>query len=41
LRPPLPAHLADLMSRKERFTILPNDRGAVERFVREHARAGR
>ena len=41
LRPPLPAHLGDLMSRKERFTILPNDRGAVARFVREHARAGR
>jgi threonine synthase len=40
-RPPLPANLADLMSREERFTLLPNERGAIERFVREHARAGR
>ena len=39
LRPPLPPHLADLMSRQERFTILPNDPGAVERFIRERARA--
>jgi threonine synthase len=38
-RPPLPAHLADLMSRQERFSILPNDSGVVERFIREHARA--
>ena len=38
--PPLPAHLADLHERKERFTVLPNDQGAVERFVRSRARAG-
>ena len=37
VRPPLPAHLADLMSRQERFTILPNDPGAVRRFIRERA----
>jgi threonine synthase len=40
LRPPLPAHLADLMSRQEHFTVLPNDPGAVAHFIREHARAG-
>ena len=38
---PLPAHLADLMERKEHFTVLPNDQGTVERFVRERARAAR
>jgi threonine synthase len=37
VRPPLPPHLADLMSRQERFTILPNDQGAVRRFIRERA----
>ena len=35
LRPPLQAHLADLLGRHERFTVLPNDQGAVERFIRE------
>ena len=39
LRPPLPPHLADLPSRQERFTILPNDLSAVRRFIRERARA--
>lgn len=39
VRPPLPPHLADLMSRRERVTRLPNDRQAVERFVRAEARA--
>lgn len=38
-RPPLPPRLADLMSGQERFTILPNERGAVERFIRARARA--
>ncbi len=33
--PPLPAHLDDLMHRKERINRLPNDPLAVERFVRE------
>jgi threonine synthase len=40
-RPALPAHLADLMDRPERFTVIPNDRAAVERFIRERARAAR
>jgi threonine synthase len=39
IRPPLPPHLADLMERKERFTVLPNDQEAVQRFIRERARA--
>ncbi len=39
VRPPLPAHLADLFAREERFTIVPNDQAAVERLIRERARA--
>jgi threonine synthase len=39
VRPPLPPHLADLMDREERFAALPNDQGAIERFIRERARA--
>jgi threonine synthase len=41
MRPGLPPHMADLMERKESFTVLPNDQGAVERFIRERARAVR
>ncbi len=39
VRPALPPHLGDLLSRRERFTVLPNDPGVIERFVRERARA--
>jgi threonine synthase len=39
LRPALPPHMADLMERQESFTVLPNDQTAVERFIRERARA--
>ena len=39
--PALPAHLADLMERKERSTPLPNDQKALEAFVSAHARAVR
>jgi threonine synthase len=39
VHPPLPAHLADIMERKERFDIVRNDLGAVEKFVRARARA--
>ncbi len=39
--PVLPTHLADLMERKERLTLLPNDQITIERFVRSHARAVR
>jgi threonine synthase len=37
--PALPAHLADLFAREERFTVLPNDLAAVQSAVR--ALAGR
>ena len=33
LRPPLPAHMADLLGREERFTVVPNDQAAIERFI--------
>jgi threonine synthase len=38
LRPSLPAHLAGLFERAERFTVLPNDQTAVETFIRAHTR---
>ena len=37
--PPLPAHMADLHQREERFTVLANDQKLVEDFVRSHSRA--
>ena len=37
--PQLPAHLAGLMARKERFSVLANDQRTVETFVRQRARA--
>ena len=37
LRPPLPARLADLYDREERYGVLPNDLGAIEAAVRAHA----
>jgi threonine synthase len=40
VRPPLPAHLADLMERSERTSVLPNDLAAVQAFVRNVARTG-
>jgi threonine synthase len=36
-RPDLPAHLSDIATRRERFTVLPNDPNAVARFVRDRA----
>ncbi len=41
VHPALPAHLGDLMERKELFTRLPNAQGEVERFIRSKARAVR
>jgi threonine synthase len=43
IRPALPAHLADLYEREERFSVLPNELGQVRDYVRAHARrpAGR
>lgn len=38
IRPALPPALADLLDRRERTTVLPNDAGAVARYLRAHAR---
>ena len=38
IRPKLPEHLADLYERDERFSVVANDQGAVERFIRERSR---
>jgi threonine synthase len=40
VRPPLPAHLADLFDRPERTETLPNDLATVQRFVRSVSRLG-
>ncbi|MFM7344801.1 MAG: threonine synthase [Tagaea sp.] len=37
-RPRLPAHLADLMTRPERMTVLPNDLAKLKEFVAARAR---
>lgn len=37
-RPGLPPHMADLMTRRESLTVLPNDLAAIETFIRERAR---
>ena len=41
VRPELPARLADLMSAKERFTVLPSDLKMLEDHISRHARAAR
>ena len=38
IRPALPPALGDLFERRERVTLLPNDLGAVTRFLCAHAR---
>ena len=38
VRPQLPEHLADLLTRPERTTTLPNDLAAVQKFVASVAR---
>ena len=38
IRPAVPSALAEILEKRERVTILPNDVGAVARFVRAHAR---
>jgi threonine synthase len=40
VRPPLPAHLADLFERPERTQTLPNDLATVQQFVRSVSRLG-
>jgi threonine synthase len=41
VRPALPEHLADLLARRERTTIIAKDQLAIEAFVRSRARATR
>ncbi|HYU13572.1 MAG TPA: threonine synthase [Stellaceae bacterium] len=41
IRPPTPPALGEVMERRERITVLPNDAGAVARFLRAHARRAR
>jgi threonine synthase len=41
IRPPVPAALADIMERRERTTVLPNDVAGVAGFLRSHARRAR
>ena len=41
IRPPEPPDLAEIADKPERLTVLPNDVGAVARFVRAHARRAR
>ncbi len=41
IEPPLPAWLSDLYQRPERYDVLANDQGAVERYIRARSRAGR
>jgi threonine synthase len=36
--PPLPAHMADLFEREERYTVLNNDLATVQKFIGERAR---
>lgn len=38
INPALPAHVADLMQRKERMSVVPNDLAAVEAFVASRSR---
>lgn len=37
-RPGLPAHLADLLTRPERLTSLPNNLDQIKAYIRKHAR---
>jgi threonine synthase len=41
LRPVLPVGLSDILDRRERLVALPNDVGAVRRFICAHARRAR
>ena len=39
IHPTLPPHLADLLERKERYDVIANEVGAVERFIRARAKS--
>ncbi|MBU2875857.1 threonine synthase [Marinobacter salexigens] len=36
VKPALPAHMADLFEREERYTVLDNDRAGVQAFIAKH-----
>lgn len=36
VEPPLPAHMADLFEREERYTVLDNDISGVQEFIARH-----
>lgn len=40
VRPALPAHLANLLSRRERYDVLPKDLGKIQDYVLAHRRGG-
>jgi threonine synthase len=40
IRPQLPPHLAGLMTRRERYDVLPKDLAKLQRYVLEHRRSG-
>jgi threonine synthase len=40
VRPALPAHLSNLLSRRERYDVLPKDLGKIQDYVLSHRRSG-
>lgn len=40
VRPALPAHLGNLLSRRERYDVLPKDLGKIQDYVLSHRRSG-
>jgi threonine synthase len=40
VRPALPAHLGNLLSRRERYDVLPKDLGKIQDYVLAHRRGG-
>jgi threonine synthase len=40
VHPQLPAHLANLLSRRERYDVLPKDLGRIQQYVLAHRRSG-
>jgi threonine synthase len=40
VRPALPAHLSNLLSRRERYDVLPKDLGKIQDYVLAHRRSG-
>jgi threonine synthase len=40
MHPQLPAHLSNLLSRRERYDVLPKDLGKIQQYVLAHRRSG-